>query len=149
MSDLLALYQEIILDHGRKPRFFYQPVDYTCEQQGFNPLCGDKVHLYGIIQKGCVQEMGFKGQGCAISMASTSLMLEAIQGRSLTETQEIFKNFHQMMLSDRQFDENYQAILAKLEILKGVKQYPARVKCATLAWHTLELLLKRCGDQHV
>lgn len=144
----MALYQEIIIDHGRKPRFFFKPECYTCDEEAFNPLCGDKVHLYADVKDGMVKNISFEGQGCAISMASTSLMLEIMQGRTFTEIRVLFNNFHQMIVQNKAFDREYEEILEKIAILKGVQQYPSRVKCATLAWHALDLMIKKHEANH-
>lgn len=143
MSNLQELYQEMILDHGRRPRFRYKPVCCDAEQEGYNPLCGDKVHLYATVKNNIVEEMSFEGSGCAISMASTSLMLEIAQKKSIANLHDLFTAMHNMIVQDTACDPKYEAILAKCQILKGVHQYPARVKCATLPWHTLETLLKK------
>jgi nitrogen fixation NifU-like protein len=149
MSDLLELYQEMILDHGRRPRFCYEPLQYTWEQEGFNPLCGDKVHLYAVVDGDVLKEVSFKGQGCAISMASTSLMLQTLQGVSVAKARALMKNVHDMLVFSKEFDTQYAALLEKIQVLKGVKNYPGRIKCATLAWHTLEALLNLIEPDHV
>lgn len=135
MTDLRELYQEVILDHGRRPRnFSAMPEAHYCKE-GHNPLCGDKVTVYLILTPGQrVEAVTFQGSGCAISMASASLMTEAIKGKTLDEVKTLFNNFHQMVtLHVLSETEN----LGKLAVLAGVAEYPARVKCATLAWHTL------------
>ena len=148
MSNLHELYQELILDHGRKPRFCFKPDSYTVDTEGYNPLCGDKVHLYATVQNGIVASVSFEGQGCAISMASTSLMLEIAQQRSLVELRALFHAWHDALMQNTPCCAEHEAILHKCFILKGVQQYPARVKCATLAWHTLENLLQKVEANH-
>ncbi|OGV51421.1 MAG: SUF system NifU family Fe-S cluster assembly protein [Legionellales bacterium RIFCSPHIGHO2_12_FULL_42_9] len=142
--DLRELYQEMIIDHNRSPRNFYTMVDATAAANGFNQLCGDKLTVYVKIDLGIVQEVSFVGSGCAISKASASLMTEALQGKTIEEAHNLFKQFHTMLTgSDEKSDEHETAIsLDKLTALAGVRAYPARVKCATLAWHTFEAALR-------
>ncbi|MBC8293603.1 MAG: SUF system NifU family Fe-S cluster assembly protein [Proteobacteria bacterium] len=144
MDDLRQLYQETILDHGRRPRNFGAMDDATHQADGYNPLCGDKVHLYLKVNDGVVEELKFEGQGCAISTSSASLMTEALKGRSVDEARDLFAQVH-AMLTGKQLDD-MAAELGKLAVFEGVKQYPLRVKCATLAWHTLENALAGGGE---
>jgi len=144
MDDLRQLYQETILDHGRRPRNFGAMDDATHQADGYNPLCGDKVHLYLKVNDGVVEELKFEGQGCAISTSSASLMTEALKGRSVQEARDLFARVH-AMLTGKQLDD-MAAKLGKLAVFEGVKQYPLRVKCATLAWHTLENALAGGGE---
>ena len=144
MDDLRQLYQETILDHGRRPRNFGAMDDATHQADGYNPLCGDKVHLYLKVNDGVVEELKFEGQGCAISTSSASLMTEALKGRSVQEARDLFARVH-AMLTGKQIDDE-AAKLGKLAVFEGVKQYPLRVKCATLAWHTLENALAGGGE---
>ena len=142
MSDIRELYQQVILDHGRKPRCVGVLSDPSVVKQGFNPLCGDRLTLYIQESQGKIVDVSFDGDGCAISMASASLMAEAIKGASIQDAQDLFEAFHQMVLNtDVKPDEE---ALGKLIVLKGVTEYPARVKCATLAWQTLRAALQ--GD---
>ncbi len=141
MSDLINLYQELIMDHGRSPRFHFKPDFFSHEEEGFNPFCGDKVHLYAQVHDDIVEKISFQGCGCAISMASTSLMLESSQKKSLDDLKLLFKKFHDFMMGDITTED--KQLLGKLEIFQGVKNYPTRVKCATLPWHTLEALLRK------
>lgn len=135
MSDhLRELYQEVIIEHGSNPRHFHTLKDASCKGYGFNPLCGDKITLELKINKECIEDMGFQGQGCAISMASASLMCESLIGKSLSDAQSAFTLFHQSLTTQNEPD----AHLGKLTVLLGVREFPARVKCATLAWHTLQ-----------
>ncbi len=143
MSSLNQLYHEVIVDHGRHPRNF-GTLPEAKHLRGHNPLCGDDLVLYLKIDAGLIQDARFDGQGCAISMASTSLMTQAIKGKSLAEAEKLFEAFHAFLMEDRH-DAETEALLGKLVILKGVAEYPSRIKCATLAWHTLHALLK---DEH-
>ena len=133
MMDLRDLYQEVIIDHNRNPRNFHTMEHPSSTAEGFNPLCGDKLSLYLKIQDDHIKEASFVGCGCAISTASASLMTEAVKGHSLKEAQQLFKQFHELMTKDGEPQD-----LGKLSVLSGVRAFPARVKCATLAWHTLE-----------
>ncbi len=136
--ELRALYQEVIIDHGRHPRNFGAPADATHQLEGFNPLCGDKLTLFLKITDNKIDKVMFEGAGCAISMASASLMSQQLQGKSVEEARELFALFHAMVVDKQDPNEN----LGKLSILQGVKEYPARVKCATLAWHTLSNIIE-------
>lgn len=126
------LYQELIIDHARKPKNFGSLVNPSHHAQGHNPLCGDIIELDLKIEHDTVQDVAFHGDGCAISKASASLMTEIIRGKSLDFVQTMFHDFHALMTHDG-FDKD----LGKLSVLKGVRQFPMRVKCATLCWHTL------------
>lgn len=139
MSDLKDLYQEVILDHNRNPRNCYimDGASYTAD--GHNPLCGDTVKVYLRIENGVIEEISFQGQGCAICTASTSLMTESVQGRSVEEAQGLFEEFHQMLTG---VAEEQGVVLGKLQVFEGVREYPVRVKCATLAWHTLNAAME-------
>jgi len=138
MSDLRDLYQEVIIDHNRNPRNFSKLDNATHEAEGFNPLCGDKLKLYLIIKNNSIEKINFEGSGCAISTASASLMTEHLLGKTVGEAEKIFKLFHDYMITEI---TAVDPLLGKLKVLAGVKEYPARVKCATLAWHTLEAAL--------
>ena len=144
MDDLRQLYQETILDHGCRPRNFGAMDDATHQADGYNPLCGDKGHLYLKVNDGVVEELKFEGQGCAISTSSASLMTEALKGRSVQEARDLFARVH-AMLTGKQLDD-MAGKLGKLAVFEGVKKYPLRVKCATLAWHTLENALAGGGE---
>lgn len=134
MSDLRTLYQELIIDHGRQPRNFKVLSDATDIKEGFNPLCGDKLTVYLKLDDDKIVDASFKGEGCAISMASASMMTQALKGKKVEEADALFKSFHQVVMGDT--NEDPVALLGKLAVLAGVSEYPARVKCATLAWHT-------------
>ncbi len=135
MNDLRELYQEIILDHGRNPRNFGKPESFTGEADGYNPLCGDKVHVYVTLEDGIVKDVHFEGRGCAISMASASLMTEVLTGKTEAEAKALFDKFHELVTTESDFEGDDD--IDRLVVLSGVRQYPSRVKCATLAWHTL------------
>lgn len=138
--DLRELYQEIIIDHNRNPRNHVAMDDADVTANGFNPLCGDKLTVYIKLAEDHIQNISFVGCGCAISQASASLMTEALCGKSVPEVHQIFKRFHTLVTTDS--SEDFTS-LNKLTVLAGVKAYPARVKCATLAWHTMEAALNR------
>jgi nitrogen fixation NifU-like protein len=140
MLDLRELYQEIIIDHNRHPRHFYEMDNPTVEARGYNPMCGDKLTVYLKLSEGVVEDISFIGCGCAISQASASLMTEALKGKTTQQAHVLFDKFHQMLTSEK---EVAGFALDKLAVLAGVRTFPARVKCATLAWHTLEAALKK------
>ena len=134
MNDLRDLYQEVILDHNRRPRNRGPLPGANHRAEGSNPLCGDRVTVLLEIEDGRIRDVSFEGAGCAISTASASLMTEALKGRSLEEARSLFHDFHQMVLHG---EEEGSPDLGKLAVFSGVREYPMRVKCATLAWHTL------------
>jgi nitrogen fixation NifU-like protein len=136
MSDLSDLYREVILDHNRRPRNFGPLADANRTAVGHNPLCGDKLRLYLRVDAGRIAAVSFEGSGCAISKASASLMTDAVQGLSLADADALFQRFHAMVKTpaDQPVDED---ALGKLAVLAGVREFPMRVKCASLAWHTL------------
>jgi nitrogen fixation NifU-like protein len=136
MSELRELYQSVILDHNRKPRNFCEPDGANLRAEGFNPLCGDKITVYLSVEDDTVTDVGFQGEGCAISTASASLMTEAIKGRKLSEVEDLFQGFHGLVTSNPQSEPDTGS-LGKLAVFSGVREFPVRVKCATLAWHTL------------
>ena len=138
MSDLRDLYQEVIFDHYKRPRNCRALPDANHKAEGYNPLCGDKITIYLRIEGGIVKEASFEGSGCAISTASASLMTEALKGKTEAEAEALFGRFHDMVTAP---GPGPVADLGKLEVLSGVREFPARVKCATLAWHTLHAAL--------
>ncbi len=140
MMEIRELYQEIIIDHNRNPRNHRVMEDATCEARGFNPLCGDKLTVYLRLHDSVIQDISFMGCGCAISQASASLMTDALQGKNISEAHQLFERFHAMVTLD---EDNALLTMDKLAVLAGVRLFPARVKCATLAWHTLEAALKK------
>jgi nitrogen fixation protein NifU and related proteins len=140
MSDLTDLYQEVILDHNRRPRNFKALPGSSHTAEGYNPLCGDRLQLYLKVEDGVVTDVGFEGSGCAISKASASLMTDSIKGRPVAEVRTLFERFHRMVTTppDVAVED-----LGKLSVLSGVREFPVRVKCASLAWHTLKAALDR------
>ena len=137
MSELTDLYQEVILDHNRRPRNWGALADATRKAEGYNPLCGDRLTLHVRIDGDRLTGISFQGSGCAISKASASLMTDAVKGRTLVEVLDLFDRVHAMLTTpvDRPVDE---AAVGKLAVLSGVREFPTRVKCASLAWHTLK-----------
>jgi nitrogen fixation NifU-like protein len=138
MSDLRDLYQEVIVDHGRRPRNFGPLPEASHQAEGFNPLCGDRLTLRLKVADGVIAEARFEGAGCAISTASASLMTEALKGLATADAEALFAGFHAMLTGDGPLPPGG---LGKLEVLAGVREFPSRVKCATLAWHTLQAAL--------
>ncbi len=141
MSELSDLYQEVILDHGRNPRNFRPMADATATAEGLNPLGGDHYHLFLKMQGDRIADVSFQGSGCAISKASASLMSSAMKGKTAAEAEEMFRRFHRMVVEG---DASQADALGKLAVLKGVADFPTRVKCASLAWHALHQALR--GD---
>lgn len=137
---LRDLYQEVIFDHNRNPRNYRVMDDANRTVEGFNPLCGDRLTLYLKIADGVIEDASFQGSGCAISTASVSLMTDIVKGRSEAEAEKLFDVFHKITTGEEE-PVNLEE-LGKLAVLAGVREYPARVKCATLAWHTLVAALK-------
>lgn len=140
LDDLRELYQEVILDHGKNPRNFRHPAEANRQAHGDNPLCGDKIEVYLTIDgDGVIQDAAFEGRGCAISTASASMMTEMLRGRTEAQAKALFENFHRMVTEDGgdAADDSLADELDKLQVLSGVRQFPMRVKCATLAWHTM------------
>lgn len=144
MSDLRELYQEVILDHSKRPRNFRQPPAINRQADGHNPLCGDRLRLYLLVKDGVIQDAGFVGEGCAISKASASLMTEAVIGKTEAEVRTLFGHFHDVVTG--QDGAEATESLDKLAVFAGVRDYPVRVKCATLAWHTLIAALEGAGE---
>jgi len=132
-SELDELYQEVILDHNRRPRNF-RAIGAGRRSEGYNPLCGDRITVYLDVEGGIIRDVSFQGSGCAISKASASLMTENVKGKTLEEAQALFERFQQMITGPA---DSPAADLGKLTVLAGVRQFPVRVKCASLAWHTL------------
>ena len=139
-DELRDLYQEVIFDHNRNPRNFRVMENADREVEGFNPLCGDRLTLFLKLDGDEITDVSFQGSGCAISTASVSLMTEIIKGKTEAEADALFKKFHEMT-TGKEENIDMEAI-GKLAVLAGVREYPARVKCATLAWHTLDAALK-------
>jgi nitrogen fixation protein NifU and related proteins len=144
-SDLRDLYQEVILDHNRRPRHFQVLEDASHHADGYNPLCGDRLTVYLQVDDGVVRGASFQGSGCAISKASASLMTDAVAGKTVSEVQALFDRFHRMVTA-----EVHEPVdpgpLGKLAVFAGVREFPARIKCASLAWHTLQAALRARTD---
>jgi nitrogen fixation protein NifU and related proteins len=136
------LYQEVIIDHSKRPRNFHQMADATRRVEGYNPLCGDKLALFVKLDGETVQDISFVGAGCAISTASASLMTETVKGKSRQEAVQMMERFHDLLTTEKPAG----ASLGKLEVFSGVREFPARVKCATLAWHTLKSALTNAEE---
>jgi nitrogen fixation protein NifU and related proteins len=137
MSDLRELYQEVILDHNKRPRNFRTIEHPTRTAKGHNPLCGDRLTLYLTLDGDQITDVAFEGSGCAISKASASLMTEAVKGKTVAQAEALFERFHDVVTSPGDTPVNTEG-LGKLAVFAGVREYPARVKCASLAWHTLK-----------
>ena len=145
MFDAQDLYQEIVMDHNRRPRNFGSIADSTSSSEGFNPLCGDQVTVFLKVSDEIVEDVSFEGVGCAISKSSASMMTEGVKGKSVAEALTVFQAFRRMLTTTSDQVEDSE-ILGDLEILKGVSQYPTRIKCATLSWHTLQAALQGSGS---
>ena len=140
MSELSELYQQVILDHNKKPRNFHKLENANRKAEGYNPLCGDQLNVYLHVEGDQVQEVSFEGSGCAISKASASMMTQAVKGKTKAEAELLFNEFHRMATGELD-EENDPNQLGKLKIFAGVRDFPARVKCATLSWHTMHAAL--------
>jgi nitrogen fixation NifU-like protein len=140
MSDLDDLYQEVILDHNRRPRNFRVLEHATHQAEGYNPLCGDRLNLFLELDGDRIADVGFQGSGCAISKASASMMTDCVKGAAVADARALFERFHRMVTTppDQEVED-----LGKLSALAGVREFPVRVKCASLAWHTLKAALDR------
>ena len=139
MSELSELYQQVILDHNKKPRNFRKLENPDRSAEGYNPLCGDQLTVYVNLTDDSVREIAFEGSGCAISKASASMMTQAVKGKSKEQIEELFKEFHSMVTGE--LDEETENHLGNLKIFAGVREFPVRVKCATLPWHTMHAAL--------
>ncbi|NQT63536.1 MAG: SUF system NifU family Fe-S cluster assembly protein [Candidatus Marinimicrobia bacterium] len=136
MSELRELYQEVILDHNKNPRNFKKLELHSHHANGHNPLCGDKLELFLDVVEGIIKDISFVGSGCAISTSSASLMTQFLKGKSIAETRHYFEYFHDLV-TGKELDEEALEGLGKLAVFAGVQEFPARVKCASLSWHTL------------
>ncbi|QBG46964.1 SUF system NifU family Fe-S cluster assembly protein [Verrucomicrobia bacterium S94] len=145
MQNLRELYQQVILDHNKNPRNFRKMEDPDGFAHGNNPLCGDQIDVYIKIKDGIVEDISFDGAGCAICTSSASMMTTALKGKTEEEADALFNSFHHALTEDAAHPEDVP--LGKLEVLKGVKDYPIRVKCATLAWHTFDAALKKLNGE--
>jgi nitrogen fixation NifU-like protein len=141
MSELSELYQQVILDHNKKPRNFHRLETANRRAEGYNPLCGDQLTVYLELEDERVKDVSFEGSGCAISKAAASMMTQSVKGRTLEEAEVLFDEFHRMVMGelDAEAEEHH---LGRLTIFSGVREFPARVKCATLSWHTLRSALQ-------
>ena len=147
-DELRQLYQEVILDHGTQPRNFHALTDASCKANGSNPVCGDMLTVYlKLGADGTVQECAFEGKGCAISMASASMMTELVTGRTEAEVASLFESFHRLCTEDGYVLDESAEEADRLNVLAGVREFPVRVKCATLAWHTMNAALQ--GDREI
>ena len=141
MNDLRELYQEVILDHSRHPRNFREMAEANRQAEGYNPLCGDRATVYLHVEDDVVQDVSFKGVGCSISTASASMMTEALRGKSVAEAKGLFERFHDLVTAEPGRGAE-GAALGKLAVFSGVCEFPMRVKCASLAWHTMKAALE-------
>lgn len=142
MAELQDLYQDMVIDHNNRPRNFRKLEGANRSAEGYNPLCGDRLTLYLKLEGDTVADIGFIGSGCAISKASASMMTESVKGKSKVEVEDLFNLFHQMITRDPGSDFDPDEKLGDLEILSGVSEFPVRVKCAVLSWHTLHSALE-------
>lgn len=149
VDDLRELYQEVILDHGKHPRNFRHPADANCEARGHNPLCGDQLTVYLKLDgTGTIQDAAFEGRGCAISTASASMMTELLRGKTEAQARALFDAFHHLCTKSDEaaIPAELEEEADKLRVLSGVRQFPMRVKCATLAWHTMTAAMAGKGE---
>jgi nitrogen fixation NifU-like protein len=143
MEDLRELYQEVILDHSKRPRHFREMPDANHHADGHNPLCGDRITVYLRVEEDVIKEVSFQGAGCSISTASASMMTDALRGKTVAEAKALFERFHGLVTSDPSHAaENADAGLGKLAVFSGVCEFPMRVKCASLSWHTMKAALE-------
>ncbi len=141
MSELSELYQQVILDHNKKPRNFRRMETANRKAEGYNPLCGDQLTVYMELDGDTVRDVSFEGSGCAISKASASMMTQSVKGKTRAEAEEIFNEFHRMVTGELD-EQTMPNQLGRLTIFSGVRDFPARVKCATLSWHTMHAALR-------
>jgi nitrogen fixation NifU-like protein len=140
MTELSELYQQVILDHNKKPRNFRKLETANHSAEGFNPLCGDQLTVYLHLEDDAVREVSFEGSGCAISKAAASMMTQAVKGKSKQAAEELFTDFHRMVTGE-DYEDSSEERLGNLKIFEGVREFPVRVKCATLPWHTMHAAL--------
>lgn len=145
MSDLRDLYQDVILEHSKTPRNFRVQPGADHKAEGFNPLCGDRFTIYVTLQGDAIKDVSFQGAGCAISKASASMMTQSVKGKTMAEAEKIFERFHEMVTGQAEKSAE-ESDLGKLTVFSGVCEFPVRVKCATLAWHTLHAALEGKQD---
>jgi nitrogen fixation NifU-like protein len=140
MSELSDLYQEVILDHNRQPRNYHKLEGTQCKAEGYNPLCGDHITVYVQLEDGVIRHISFDGSGCAISKASASLMTTSVKGKTQADAHALFAGFHDLITGGQEAPHPVE--LGKLAVFAGVRRFPARVKCASLAWHTMRAALE-------
>lgn len=145
-DELKELYQQVILDHNKSPRNFHKLDDATNDAEGYNPLCGDQINVYLKIKDNKIEDISFVGHGCAISKASASLMTSTLKGKTIEEAEEIFNKFHNLITG--QYSEDNLDELGKLAVFYGVREFPSRIKCASLPWHTFISALKQ-NDKNI
>jgi nitrogen fixation NifU-like protein len=148
-DDMRELYQEVILDHGKNPRNFRQPEDANCEARGNNPLCGDQLTVYLKVDEGrLIRDAAFEGRGCAISMASASMMTQIVCGKTVSQVQSLFDKFHKLCTGEMEEfpQDEFTDDMEKLRVMSGVSRFPMRVKCATLSWHTMNAAMAGEND---
>lgn len=144
MSELQDLYQELIVDHNRRPRNRRRIEHPDRKAEGYNPLCGDRVTVYVTLHGDVIQDVAFEGKGCAISTASASLMTEALKGKTLAQAESLYHCFHHLVMGEHETCNGVD--LGKLEVFSGVSKYPARVKCASLVWHAIKFALENKAE---
>ena len=142
MSELTELYQEIILDHNKSPRNFFKMDCCSHHADGYNPLCGDHYQVFISLKNDILEDISFQGSGCAISKSSASIMTEILKGTTVSEAKNLIHDFQDMLLNDTAIEVDFESRLGKATVLMGVKDYPTRLKCATLAWHTTKAALE-------
>jgi nitrogen fixation protein NifU and related proteins len=147
-SELRELYQQVILDHNKSPRNFRKIEDANKTKEGYNPLCGDRINIYLTIENDLIKDISFQGSGCAISKASASLMSSIIKGKTIKEAEELFDKFHSLITGKLNDDFDLDE-LGKLAVFAGVREFPVRVKCASLAWHTMMSAVKEDENKTV
>ena len=146
MFDLRDLYQQVIVDHNKSPRNFGKLEFFNHEADGYNPLCGDRLHVYlNVNDEGLIEDVSFEGEGCAISVASASLMTDTLKGRPVSEFQQKFEGFQHMVTADLDETPDEEA-LGKLAVLSGVREFPSRIKCASLCWHTMKSAIENADE---
>jgi len=145
MADLRELYQDVILEHSKAPRNYGALPAANHHAEGYNPVCGDHFTVYAVVEEGTIREISFQGAGCAISKASASMMTQSVKGKTVGEAQKIFERFHGMVTGHAP-GNNGSPELGKLAVFSGVCEFPVRIKCATLAWHTLQAALEDKGE---
>lgn len=145
MTDMRELYQEVILDHHKKPRNFGKLAGANRHAEGYNPLCGDRVSVYLLVEGDTIRDVAFEGSGCAICTASASVMTDVLKNKTVAEVEQLFGKFHDLVTADAGADTDTES-LGKLAVFAGVREFPVRVKCATLPWHTLRAALEQKDD---